>query len=729
MSNTYTYRDGRFWKDGSPFFVIASDYQFYRDRRANWEDRLAKLRRAGVNTITFYIPWRHHLCLEGGKPTFDFTGRTKDSRDVVGFLQRVEAAGLLMIAKPGPFVHSELNVGGLPDLVCPSLNPEVPPARRHHGGPVTWCYDATDLPAPFDQRFDALVHQWLAAVHELLAPYVRPGSPLIALQLNDETVYCSSNDPPWQIGYEPSGMRRFHQLLAERYGGIEIYNRLHGTRFEAFEFVPGPRLPSPAGGHRDAPAPARPEDLLQYVDWAEYQWCYRRDVYARYQRYLDIDLPYLTNYAGITPPIEENVPDLEQSAQEPIPPDFAGLYPDWWFAMNRIESDAGVYHYGMISWLGVAAYDRRVFDRYINTARRARGINMEENWGFGMLYDAKSRYPLVPFYQTLVSLAGGATGYDIYCGVSTDYWDDSLDRITKKQCPTFPSHAPIDEQGRCRPMYDTAKMLNSWWAENGEALLRCSIDADVGYLLYPPYAAVSSWVPDQRYWGLAGHDIPRCGYQGFEDFSRSLQQSGYSFAMFELEPATVERLASCRALAIHSAFFMDEPAQHKLVEQIERGGRLFISGELPTVDLQWRPCTLLGDAVRAAASAGHGRVVHRRENLFAGGRFAQVLAHAGLVPSVCHADNMRAYLHHGEEDDFVFFFSFDTEGEHDKWVEFSGQRVELRLGSKTSGVLRLRRGRIVSCLVKGENEVEGIRARIRIRFNDQVIEGQGDFTA
>ncbi|MBX7166584.1 MAG: beta-galactosidase [Pirellulales bacterium] len=727
----YQYRDGRFWKDGRPFFAICSDYQYYRDRRDNWRDRLEKLKAAGVNVITFYTPWRHHLRIVDGVRTVDFDGRTKDSRDLRTFLKLIEELQLLMIVKPGPFVHSELNVGGLPDFVCPQHNKEIPPARRHHGRACRWTYDNSELPAPFDPTFDGLVAEYLGAVGREIEPYCRPGGPVIAIQMNDETIYCTSNDPPWHIGYEPSGMRYYHGLLTERYGDLATYNRLHGTSYAAWEFVPGPKLPVIGQpGAPERPGPQRSEDLLLYVDWAEYQWRLRRDLYVRYEQYLGIKLPYLTNYAGITPPIEENVPDLKDEAKEPIPGDYARLYSEWWFAHNRVDQDLDAYEYGMISWLGVAAYDRDVFDRYINTARRARGVNMEENWGFGTLYDARSRDPIVPFFQTLASLAGGATGYDIFVGVSTDYWDDELDRITKLQCPTFPSHAPIDEHGNLRPMYDTMTMLNRWFAEHGEALLQCEPEIDVAYLLYAPYAAVSSWVPDERYWHVAGHAIPRCGHQAFEAFSKSLQAAGYSFGMFELEAATPARLHQPGALAIHTAFFMDEPEQRRLAEFIESGGRLFISGELPEVDLQWRSCTILKAAVERAAAAGPGSKVHyRRENLFADGRFAEVLRAAGVNTNVTYAENMRAYVHRSERDYFVFFFNFDAAGQHDKWIEFYGQRLKLRLGSKTSGVLRVQDGKLVAWMVKAKNEVENLVDSVSFELDRQHVDGTGDFSS
>lgn len=726
----YTYQNGRFYKDGKPFFVIASDYQYYRDRRDHWEDRLTKLKESGVELITFYTPWRHHLQMDNGSRTYDFNGSTKDSRDLKTFLETVKRLDLLMVIKPGPFVHSELNVGGLPDLVSPGFNPGMPEARRHHGRACRWTYDNSQLPAPFDEHFDGLVKEWLEAVGEVIAPYCGTEGPCIAIQLNDETIYCMSNDPPWHIGYEPSGLRFYQQLLAERYGDVETYNRLHGTNHTALDFVGGPRLLTVDDSPKDQPpGPSSREEALKYADWGEYQWKLRREFYVRYAKYLGIDLPQLTNYAGITPPIEENVPDLQDEAHEVIPSDYQRLYPEWWFAMNRVDADRDDYEYGMISWLGVAAYDRDVFDRYVNTARRARGLNLEENWGFAALYDKRSKFPVIPFYQTLVSVAAGATGYDIFVGASTDYWDETLDRITKLQCPTFPSDAPIDEHGNLRPLYHTAKFLNSWFVEHGDALLGCEIDIDVAYLLYPPYAAVSSWVPDERYWRVADSEIPRCGREGFEEFSHSLQEAGYSFGMFELDAATEEQLSQPKALALQSGYFMDAASQERLAKFVEGGGRLYISGQLPEVDDKLEKCTRLKDAIEKATAAKDSKVIYSRDNFFADGKFAKVVEESGLETNVTYSETIRAYVHRGGNERFVFFFSFDEGGPHERWIEYDRQRIELTLGSKTSGVLRITDGKITGHMIKGANEVDETVADVRIKLNDQVIEGRGDFSS
>jgi len=45
---------------------------------------------------------------------------------------------LLVIAKPGPFVHAEINYGGLPDFVCPIKNPKIEAMLNHKYEQVLW---------------------------------------------------------------------------------------------------------------------------------------------------------------------------------------------------------------------------------------------------------------------------------------------------------------------------------------------------------------------------------------------------------------------------------------------------------------------------------------------------------------------------------------------------------------------------------------------------------------
>jgi hypothetical protein len=58
-----------------------------------------------------------------------------------------------------------------------------------------------------------------------------------------------------------------------------------------------------------------------------------------------------------------------------------------------------------------------------------------------------------------------------------------------------------------------------------------------------------------------------------------------------------------------------------------------------------------------------------------------------------------------------------------------GERIEMQLGSKTCGVLRITDGKITAHFVKGQNEIAETVSDVRIQYGAQTIEGQGDFAS
>lgn len=730
-----SFQDGLFKKDDRPFFLIGTDYQYYRSRKKDWKKHLVLLRRAHVNTITFYVPWRHHLIGGDKNLNYDFSGKTKDSRDLEYFLSLCSELGFYMIAKPGPFVHSELNIGGLPDIASPSFNSKIEPVRDWKGKPLVWQYDQTSLPSSEDPLYDALARHWLENVGGVLKPRTRKEGKLIAVQLNDETLYCTSNSPPWAFGYDEPGLIFYRRLLEKKYRSIEQYNQTYKTSFKDFSQVPVPKLGEEL---------KRKEDLLRYIDWAEYQWKIRRESFSRYKKYLGLDLPALSNFAGITPPIEENIPRKKKEALPEVPAKYRRLYSDWWLAQNRLEADREIYHYGFISWLGVAAYGisdpkttnippdpekaDEVFQRYVNTAGRRRGINMEENWGFAKLYHPFSKFPVIPFFQTLVSVAAGASGYAIYCGVQHDYWEDDLDRMTKKQWPVFPSDAPITPEGKKTPMYETMALLNRWFEREGEKYLKAVQDPQLCWLIYPPYAAVSGWIPQDRIQGRGGElEVPRSGVDGFEPLAKNLQRAGYVLSSLELDSVSQEELNSRKACALRTGFFMDEKSQKKLIQYVSQGGVLIACGPIPEMDLKTASCSLLKSHVRGEASKiGKGFLYRSESNLFKGPEILFLLERIGLKPRMRTGKDLRAFIYRRGQDFYIWFFYFGSKPAQ-SFVEFYGRRLDLTVGSKASGVVHLSGKRVKSVLFKGKNEVEGITSKISVSYCGKTLSHNGDF--
>jgi len=727
----FTYENGRFYRDGGPFYFRGVEYMYYRDRRENWGRRLDQLKAAHANVICFYTPWRHHLVHdpETGAISYDFIGETMDSRDLKTFIGMCEERGLYMLAKPGPFVHSELNVGGLPDVCSPSFNPGIEPVRTHDGSPLFWEYDNTMLPSPNDPAYDEMVRAWLEEVSRVLRPHAAPNGNIIALQFMDETIYCNANDAPWHFGYAAPDVRHFKRMLRDKYGDVAAYNKAHGASYDSFDLVPV-----------DGLGPGRTQvgstgSVLDLVDWGEFQWRIRREFYDLYKGRLGIDLPCLMNFAGITPPIEENVPDASEASTKDTPPEFVQMYADWWLAQNRVDLDADVYHYGMISWLGVAAYDiedassepggeggeNEVFNRYINTARRRRGINIEENWGFSKLYHPLSRHPVIPFFQTLASIAGGCTGHVVFTGVCHDYWTDDLDRTTKKQHPTFPADAPIGPDGETGEMYDAMSLLNEWFEHEGDAFLEAELDMDVCLLVVPEYAAVSSWIPTGRQWALE-HEPLCAGRDVLEPATRTFNKNGVNYGIAELPALSVDDLMDKGVAALHLGFFLARSEQDKLVEFVSRGGRLICCGEMPALDERMAPCSVLADFL----ATGPENVRYSADNVFVDEQeLLRVLGWAGWERRSSCSVGMRAFVYRNADDFFVFFFDLGGEGA-DRHIDFHGMRLELTLGSRTCGVVRVKAGHIESYVVKGVNEYEGVTADVMLKLGEQEIRFKGD---
>ena len=127
-------REGRLEVDGRPFFVYSGEIHYFRVDPAEWPDRLRKAKRAGLNTVSSYIPWRWH---ERTEKKFDFTGRTHPARNLVRWMDEIVKAGLFFIARIGPVSNAELIREGLPDWLMEKYH-EVHLAGRPGENEANW---------------------------------------------------------------------------------------------------------------------------------------------------------------------------------------------------------------------------------------------------------------------------------------------------------------------------------------------------------------------------------------------------------------------------------------------------------------------------------------------------------------------------------------------------------------------------------------------------------------
>lgn len=93
--------------NGEHKILLVSSLFYFRIPSEKWDARMKALRSAGYNTIDVYFPWNYHE-LEPGAWSFG------NNRDVNRFLSLAKDNGLYVIARPGPYICSEWDGGGIP---------------------------------------------------------------------------------------------------------------------------------------------------------------------------------------------------------------------------------------------------------------------------------------------------------------------------------------------------------------------------------------------------------------------------------------------------------------------------------------------------------------------------------------------------------------------------------------------------------------------------------------
>ena len=102
-----TYNDKSFLLDGKEYTIVSGAMHYFRIPREYWADRLTKLKECGFNTVETYTCWNLHEQKEG---QFDFTGML----DLAAYVDEAAKLGLNVILRPGPYICSEWEFGGLP---------------------------------------------------------------------------------------------------------------------------------------------------------------------------------------------------------------------------------------------------------------------------------------------------------------------------------------------------------------------------------------------------------------------------------------------------------------------------------------------------------------------------------------------------------------------------------------------------------------------------------------
>ncbi len=256
-------------------FLFGAEIQYFRARggsgrnvpaadvHALWNKMLDRVVEAGMNTVTFYIPWDFHEPVEG---TFDFDGtldQDKDgkpdypSRNLKLFFKLLADRKLEhLMVRPGPYINAEWGpegFGAVPkwflDRYPGSLNQTLSPNK-----PRTVSF--------YDSTFREKTVTWFTELHrQVLKDHIGPGKPASFLQLDNETNYF------WDTVYErdrkPESIKWFREFAALKYNhDVKRLSLAYGAPIAGFD-----ALVAPVGaGDEKYPLPAWHYDWFQFHD-------------------------------------------------------------------------------------------------------------------------------------------------------------------------------------------------------------------------------------------------------------------------------------------------------------------------------------------------------------------------------------------------------------------------------------------------------------------------------
>ncbi|PIQ86735.1 MAG: hypothetical protein COV74_03615 [Candidatus Omnitrophica bacterium CG11_big_fil_rev_8_21_14_0_20_45_26] len=487
--------------------LISGEVHYWRLNPSYWKPILEKVKEMGLSVVSTYVPWDYHEYKRG---SFDFTGKTDQTRNLKKFLNLTRQMGFWLLIRPGPYIYSEWPNDGIPSY-----------AYKYHR---------------LHPKFLALAENYLRHVTKIIKPYLASHAKghIVLVQADNEI-------DPWpdvfghQYGLsEKPGM--FQKFLKNRYHGeIQLLNQLWGTSYQRFEEA-GPYIACMMKNERGL-ALKGDKELKRNLDYFEFKYHYAHQVAdwnVKMFKSLGIDVPVYLNL-------------------------YPFFYAHDWARMNAVSDLVGIDLYPSGELAEDEHEQRKLIDkvRYLSSFSRlpyiaefASGVWHARHYESGVL--TPNHYRLI----TLSALLGGIAGWNWYMLVNRDNWYMSpineWGRPRHELFAVFKDLVSIAEE--MKP-YDLEKLTNiavtinpiQYAARTMPAdsnILTALYEADVDYELFNPEISISR--------------KPILFYSGNQWLSRKAQtnlrryvESGGILVAFRNFPRKDDDFENCNILDFH----------------------------------------------------------------------------------------------------------------------------------------------------------------------------------
>lgn len=563
--------------------VVSGEVHYWRLDPSEWDDRLDKALRMGVTAIATYIPWLVHELPDG---TFDF-GQRHPHLDLVRFLELCAERGLAVIARPGPFVMAELKNEGLgysvlrahPEIRCEGWDGERKPETM-----IDYLHPA----------YLAAARRWFDAVIPLIAAHLAErGGPVIGVQIDNEIGML-----PWVTNSPDLSDRTVGELVRELVAEetAESVHARYAVGDSSFD-IADPSTWAPA-----LRSPNEEQVLALHRDLGRFS----RRRYARYARTLATWMREL----GVreSTPLLVNVHGCWGGRATMFPLGISQLYRTW----SAEGAGVGVIP-GSDIYIGDLTLDK-LPGLWASNAFLAATCAPGQSYGclefevgsgdYGEALDIASGPEAAPLKLQLALAQGGTlVNYYLLAGGRNPMLFEPVGDGNDRVAFTGERHgfaAPIDPEGTVATWHDRTARATVAVRESAELLRAARPET-------PPVAL--GFVPDHymteyRYPGSAREggfvaELERFRGSGpREIMTRALVTGGYAPDAVLLDrPDALKGFGHDRVLALAPTPYLDGELQRALIDWVEHGGRLLLSGPVPVQDMLGREERALIDAL------------------------------------------------------------------------------------------------------------------------------------
>ena len=550
VNDTVRIIDGNLLIDGKETYLYGGELQYFRIRDENfdadrtwsmWEETLNLMVDAGMNFVSFYIPWDYHELSEG---EFDFSG----SRDIDHLLDLCYKRNFHVMVRPGPYIIAEWpngpnSFGAVPQWFKDSYPDTM--QIRSDGSPH-------DQPTYLHPTFLDHTNKWFARIAPILGKYIHDKPCIVMVQLDNEPNFLWVDH--FTVDYSDPMIAYYRDYLERKYGNIPALNADYGSDYETFMDIEPPR--------------SLPEEITDNPwvwDWFDSAQCYVIDyllILRNMWEELGIqenDILFMTNDGISEIPtrnilmwdgFKKNIPGLSTLDI------YAKMWPTNGHLMD-IPYSAGFF--------------TKLFEYSADKVRGTGGYSMGPEIQGGWWI----KPPDISASETEILLAKlighGLDGIGIYVMRGGFNMDNSV----------YDFQAPIDTQGYARERYDVLEKFGKNLIEPYGIKLMDSEDIEnsIAVASYWPYMNPQSGVSEDMDYFYA---YESAGLYG------CLMSAGYNPDVIDLHEAETNNLTKYKAIFFMNPGYLGSEDALKLRDYVNGGGNLVNFLWPGEKDLAWK---------------------------------------------------------------------------------------------------------------------------------------------